>query len=173
MFGAWTWRISVAISLVAVATGAINRPPTPYIDKGACPFEGCTYRTWVAKKEVHLVSRPGSRKTVGVVQAGERVVGITGEVHSIPILVHAADNIPDPDKPDQVLIPKGKPFYVIHYLGEGYWLCWYDGQLTEVENFSDRRPFPKATWWVEVRTSSGLIGWAISDGNFDGQDSLA
>jgi hypothetical protein len=158
--------------IAAIAAGATIAPPTPYIDKGACPFEGCTYRTWVAKKQVHLVARPGSNQEVGVVHPGEHVVGITGEVHSMPILVHAAQNVPDPRKPDHVLIPKGTAFYVIHYLGEGYWLCWYNGQLTQVENFSDRGPFPKATWWVDVRTSSGLTGWTISDGNFDGQDAL-
>ncbi len=156
--------------IVAVAVSAASKPPTPYIDKGACPFEGCTYRTWVAKKEIHPVKQPGSKEEVGVVHAGEQVAGITGEVHSIPIPVHAKENVPDPHNPQKVLIPKGAVFYLIHYLGEGYWLGWYNGQLAQLENFSDPGTLPKATWWVKVKTSSGLTGWTISDGNFDGQD---
>ena len=97
---------------------------------------------------------------------------IAGEVHSVPILVHALQDVPDPEHPDMVVIPKGRAFYVIHYLGEGAWLCWYEGQLTQVENFAERGPFPKATWWVKIKTSTGPTGWAISNDNFDGQDCL-
>jgi hypothetical protein len=172
IFCGWTQQIIVSVSLMAGNVGATSLPPTPYIDKGVCPFEGCIYRPWVAKKEIILVSQPGSKNKLGVVHAGERVVGLTGEVHSIPILVHAAEDVPDPRNRDQVLIPKSAAYYVIHYLGEGTWLCWYKGQLTEVENFSDRGPFPKATWWVKVGASHGLTGWTISDDNFDGQDAL-
>lgn len=171
LFGT-TQRLILSVSLAAIAVGAASRPPAPYIDKGACPFEGCTYRVWVAKTEIRLVESPGSKKVVGIIHAGEHVIGITGEVRSIPLLVHAAKNIPDPSQPNRVLIPKGAAYYVIHYLGEGYWLCWYNGQLTQVANFSDKGPFPKATWWVEIRTPSGLKGWTISNRNFDGQDAL-
>jgi hypothetical protein len=147
-------------------------PPSPYVDKGACPFEGCSYRTWTAKRRVLLFAAPGSTRQIGVVRAGEVVTGVTGEVHSIPVLVHATADVPDPNHPHRVMIVKGKAFYVIHYLGEGAWLCWYDGHLTQVENFSDNGPFPKATWWVRIKTASGKTGWAISDGNFGGQDRL-
>ena len=169
-----TLHITVLMTIVAASVGATSRPPTPYIDKGACPFEGCTYRTWIARKEVHLVAQPNSKKEIGVIHAGERVVGLTGEVHSIPLLVHAGENHPDPDNPDHVLIPKGAAYYVLHYQGECVWLCWYNGQLTQLENCSDKGPLPKATWWVKVQTSSGLVGWTISEpGDFEGQDGLA
>lgn len=108
-----------------------------------------------------------------MVRAGERVAGLTGEVHSVPVLVHARENIPNPEKPGETAIPRGEPFYVLHYLGEGYWLSWYKGTLVNVENFSDAGPFPKSVWWVKVKTGKGLVAWAVSDGNFEGQDRLA
>jgi len=27
-------------------------PPVPFKDVGACPFEGCVYRTWIANEAV-------------------------------------------------------------------------------------------------------------------------
>jgi hypothetical protein len=160
----------VTLTLVVALLRGQDRPRSPYIDKGACPFEGCTYRTWVAKGTIQLFANPGSTKPIGLVQAGERVVGLTGEVHSIPILAHAKQDIPDPSDPHKVMVPQGGAFYVIHYVGEGYWFCWYKGHLIQVENFSDHGPFPKATWWVKIRTATGLTGWAVSENNFDGQD---
>jgi len=60
--------------------------------------------------------------------------------------------------------------------GEGAWLVWFHGKLSTVDNFSDKGPFPKAVWWVKVRTAAGLVGWTTSDhgrNDFYGQDSLA
>jgi hypothetical protein len=162
----------VTVAAFAAFSHLLAQPPSPFIDKGACPFEGCVYRTWVANKEIHVVAAPGSSKEVGVVQSGTRVLGLTGEVHSIPLLVHATWNHPDLNAPNRILIPRGSAYYVIHYVGEGVWLCWYKGHQVYVENFSDRGPYPKATWWVKIQLPSGLSGWTISNGNFDGQDSL-
>lgn len=165
--------VVIAAGCLILAVEVLNAqsiPPSPYIDKGACPFEGCVYRAWTAKETVDIFAKPGSRNKVGVVRRGERVTGITGEVHSVPVLVHVEEDIPDLQHPGTVMIPKGKALYLIHYLGEDAWLCWYQGRLTPVDDFPAREPFPKITWWVKIKTSTGLTGWAISKGNFDGQD---
>ncbi len=39
-----------------------QQPPKVHIDRGACPFECCTYREWVAKKEIALVNAPNGKK---------------------------------------------------------------------------------------------------------------
>jgi len=149
------------------SVGALS---SPYIDKGACPFEGCVYREWTAKKAIDLYDKPNGTRIVGHLRAGEHVAGLTGEVHSIPIRVVAKENIPDPEHPDRTMIPKGQGFYVIHYLGEGNWLAWYRGNLTTVESMSEDGPFPQATWWVQVKTSKGIIAWTVSLNNLDNQD---
>lgn len=148
-------------------------PPDPFIDKGACPFEGCVYRQWTATKRIILYEAPNTSHVVGHLLPGEHVIGITGEVHSTPLRVVAGWDHPDPEVQRRILIKKGETYYVLHHLGEGYWLVWYRGRLTAVENFSENGRFPKAVWWVKVKTSKSLVAWAISDGNFDGQDLLA
>ncbi len=99
-------------------------------------------------------------------------MGLTGEVYCIPLLVHAREDVPNPEHSEQTMIPKGEAFYVLHYLGKGYWLCWSKGRLVKVEDMSDSGPFPKPVWWVEIETSTGLTGWTVSSENFKGQDRL-
>lgn len=159
--------------LLGFAITSANRPPSPYIDKGACPFEGCIYREWIAAKETRLFDHPNGKRIVGVLHKGQHVVGLTGEVHCVPVLVHATEDVPDPQNPRHIVLRRGEPFYLLHRLGEGYWLGGYQGKLVSVDSFSDPGRFPKAVWWVKVKTRSGLVGWAISDRNFDGQDSLS
>lgn len=86
----------------------------------------------------------------------------------------ASEDKPDPEDPNRIMIRKGETFYVLHYAGEGNWLVWFHGKISFVENFSNEGPFPKADWWVEIKTAKGVVGWAISNpGDFDGQDRLA
>src|SRR5271169_4931391 len=61
-----------------------KRPSSTYIDRGACPFECCTYGQWVALTDATLFDRPHGKKIVGRVKKGEEVRALTGEVHSAP-----------------------------------------------------------------------------------------
>ncbi len=164
-------------------------PPALYEDKGACPFEGCVYREWTANREVLLYDRPDG-KQVGSLKTGDRVKGITGIVYTVPNKVEVVFPHGDFDA--------GDVFYTLTYLGEGFSKVWFRGTVHD-EDISDlpfegvghRRPHPlkcttpsrecwwnldspirKRTWWVQIKASSGLIAWAISDGNFDNQDAL-
>ena len=139
-------------------------PPSPYIDKGACPFECCTYREWTANEEIALLDRPNGKKVVAQLHKGEKVQGVTGEVHSIPL--RAIAKYDDPN----AKVKAGDVIYVLHYLGEGVWKVWHNGELVELENFSEKGPFPRTTWWVQIKTASGVLGWAISHRNFANQD---
>lgn len=138
-----------------------SAPPNPYIDKAACPFEGCTYREWVAQREITLFDRPNGKRQVGHLRAGERVTGLTGEVISVPMLVHAKANVQNPDEPEETIIPQGQAFYLLHHIGEGNWLSWYRGKLAPVESFLVAGSFPKSIWWVKVKTRTGVVGWAV------------
>ena len=129
-----TMRFLFYVLLASLTVPAASAPPNPYIDKGACPFEGCTYREWVAKHEITLFDRPNGTRQVGRLRVGERVTGLTGEVISVPMLVHAKANVQNPDKPEETIIPQGEAFYLLHHVGEGTFLSWYRGKLVPVES---------------------------------------
>ena len=165
--------LSLVIGLSAVVTTARasqsrfpidSVPPRPYIDKGACPFECCTYRNWTASQRIALVDRPNGKKIVARVHKGEKVQALTGEVHSTPLRVVAELDHPDAG------VKRGEVIYILHYIGEGYWKVWHNGQLIEIDNVLDKGTSPQYTWWVKVKTTSGIVGWTISHGNFSNQD---
>jgi hypothetical protein len=139
-------------------------PPNPHIDKGACPFECCTYRDWIASGPITLMDQPGGKKLIARVHKGEKVQALTGEVHSIPLRVVAQHDHPDAG------VKRGDVIYILHPIGEGYWKVWHGGKLVEIDNVSDKGPYPHYTWWVKLQTVSGAVGWTVSHGNFSNQD---
>ncbi len=77
--------LSIFLVLGLFGTGAFgqksNGPPVPYIDKGACPFECCTYREWNVTKPTTARKNMNDSSPVGFrMKPGERVMGITGVV---------------------------------------------------------------------------------------------
>jgi hypothetical protein len=58
-----------------------NEPPVPYEDIGACPFECCVYREWIANAAVTVLRerRMGSEAAF-TLNKGDRVQAITGVV---------------------------------------------------------------------------------------------
>jgi hypothetical protein len=159
LLGPWLICLSTARSAQE------QRPPSVHIDKGACPFECCTYREWVARTGVTLLDIPNGKRVVGQIRKGEKVVALTGEVHSVPLRVVAHNDYPDAG------VKAGDTIYILHYIGEGYWKVWHDGKLVEMAEFPGKGPKPKTNWWVKLKTSSGAIGWTVEHRNFDNQDS--
>jgi hypothetical protein len=138
-------------SVVAAQTTGEPKPPNVYIDKGACPFESCTYREWIARTDVTLLDSPNGKKVVGRIKKGERVLALTGEVHSVPLRVIAQHDDSDAG------VKVGDTIYILHYEGEGYYKVWHDGKVVDVENFSDKAAQPKATWWVKLKHAPALL----------------
>jgi hypothetical protein len=137
---------SLLLAAFAVCAGIARsaedqKPPAVYIDKGACPFECCTYREWVARTDVKLLDVPNGKAVVGQIKKGEKVLALTGEVRSIPLAVVASKD----------------------YL-------WHMGNVFEIDDLPGKVPRPKTTWWVKIKTSSGVIGWTIDQKNFENQD---
>jgi len=198
----WNTRfksISAAIFLLFSLRGATARqspsqpgiqvPPSVYTDRGACPFEGCVYRQWTARQDIPLYDRPNGKR-IGVLKKGEKVEGLTGMVRTVP---NRADVVYPHDK-----YRTGDVFYVLTYVGEGFAKVWFKGKIAEEDiadmpfegfNPGGARPLKcitpspdcwwnlasakrQSTWWVKVKRSSGEVGWAISNGNFDNQDAL-
>ena len=110
------------------------------------------------------MDEPNGKKIVGHVRKGESVLALTGEVHSIPLRVVIRKDSPEEG------VTKGDVVYILHYSGEGYWAVWQKGKVIQLQNFSDKAPFPRATWWVQLKTKQGVVGWVISHNNFSNQD---
>jgi hypothetical protein len=141
-----------------------EKPPSVHVDAGACPFECCTYREWVARTDVMLLDSPNSKRVVGRIKKGETVLALTGEVHSVPLRVVVQQDYPE------ISVKAGDTIYVLHYMGEGYWRVWHDGKLGEIQDFPGNGAKPKTTWWVQLKTPSGVVGWTVERRNFDNQD---
>jgi len=164
--------LATAISLLGIvlvsecsgqSTGE-RKPPSIHIDKGACPFECCTYREWVARTDATLLDSPKGKSVVGRIKKGESVQALTGEVHSVPQRVVADRDYPDAG------VKAGDTIYLLHYVGEGFWKVWHAGKLVEIGDFPDKSATPKTTWWVKLKTSSGVIGWTVEHHNFENAD---
>jgi hypothetical protein len=164
--------VSFPVSLVddAWQTRKIAAPPRFYIDKGACPGEGCIYvGTLKIKRTTFAYARPdaGSLKR-GRFMAGDDAVPLTGEVHSIPgrFVVRKARG---KYKPGDVL-------WLYTYLGEGYFKIWHGGKMypesMEFGHYGRARGCEespdcwgdlvrklKMTWWVKIKDKNGLMGW--------------
>jgi len=165
--------------------------PKIYEDKGACPFECCTYRQWTSQADVTLFDAPHSSKVVGIVKKGEVVRGVTGIVYVTPT-------------PLEVTFPhgpykKGDQIYLLTNLGEGFAKVWFQGKVTEEEMIETEAmsgqcegtgcsngcgAHPSKTcwaklndkiqpseWWVQIKTKSGLTGWTPKSEQFSGEDS--
>lgn len=166
----WT----AALLLFAASAAHADGHPVFYIDKGACPFECCTYRDWDAKKEIPLFAKPkAGSSAVGVVQKGARVKAETGEVHTKPGKLAV--------RRDSALFKRGEILWVYTYLGEGVFKIWHKGKFIEEQiNFDYRNPSqddwghfeakPKSAWWVRVRTAAGLQGWTKQVDDFSNKD---
>lgn len=179
-------RTLMLIALVLLPEPIIyaqSKPPAIYIDKGACPFECCTYRKWKTEKTTIAYARPTKNsKRVGKFLAGSDVVGLTGEVRSIPgkfIIKKAHGKY----KPGDVL-------WVYTPLGEGFYKVWFRGRMYEEEMQYMSGPFERSypgcaetpacwgelekelrvEWWVKVRSADGWVGWTDQTRNFSNMD---
>jgi hypothetical protein len=160
-----------------------SKPPALYVDKGACPFECCTYRKWKTVKTT--VAYAGSDKRsrhVGKFKAGSDVVGLTGEVRTVPgrfVILKAHGQY----KPGDVL-------WVYTPLGEGFYKVWFKGRMYDegLEYMSGpyERSVPsceetpgcwgklerelQVEWWVKIRSAGGWVGWTDQADNFNDKD---
>jgi len=155
------------------------------VDSHACPFEGCSYRDWTARKTllVYDTWRDGRRAT-GKLSAGEKVLALDGVV-----ITHRPGVIRmDRDLPGQAL-KRGDTVLTYTYQGEFVSSVWVRGKFYPEMDLSFARgpdgsgcrtrcsgTFTdpgKHSWWARIKTKSDLTGWVLATGNFDGQDLLS
>jgi len=147
---------------------------------GACPFECCVYRDWVAEARVVVRAEPStSSAVVATLEEGERFQADTGFVRvtspqlvivTAPIEAYFEPVGPGGGRTDTLAI--GDTLLVMHPVGEGHWLLtdgrrrftteqfWPSGDYTPYSGVRGR-PLGEhaAEWWARVRTGEGVEGW--------------
>ena len=169
----------------SVAIGAPQKqPPKRYVDKGACPFECCTYRDWTTEKTTVVYERPNRNSgMVGRFKAGSKVVGLTGRVVTTTPGKFVVIKKYGKYKPGDLL-------WIYTPLGEGFYKVWFKGKMYDQGLDVISGPFEesippcesnaacwgklerklKVTWWVKVRSKDGLVGWTHRPENFGNKD---
>jgi hypothetical protein len=187
------------VCVLACSAMAREKPPLPFYDWNACPFECCRYGSWTLRQSVsfHQSHAEGSRVTFRLEQ-GQIVTGITGVVitkrcgttratKSAEIVGIAKDGV----SPSLSLKP-GETICTLHSEGENESLFWYDGNLYsgELPDPEDSGKSPRSEelrtetkpvteWWVMIKAASvcngiscraGDVGWSRETSAFEHMD---
>ncbi len=176
------WAILLGFSLAGSTAAAQDiKPPIPYLDRGACPFECCTYRRWTVEKDTFVYKQRSIKSDIAFqVKKGEHVTGVTGVVITLKpgkVIVRKVQTL---DQDRRVRMKPGDIFYLLHYEGEGYSKFWFRGKI-----YSDEIPLPgtgqtstafqvvsqpETVWWVQVKNLRGQIGWTKEHDHFGNMD---
>ena len=151
-------------------------PPIPFDDEGACPFEGCTYREWIANAPVRVLRERRQDAPVAFeLRQGERVTALTGVVSTVvPGIVQLMDPVEVETSQGTISMGAGEVFYLLTYEGEGYGKVWIKDRVytgVDLSRFKPKRN-PTAIWWVQVRNQRGQVGWTHHPDAFDAKDRL-
>jgi hypothetical protein len=142
----------------------------PYEDPGACPFEGCVYREWIARRVTPVFKdRDRSSSILFELRRGDKVQAITG------IVVTQKPGVVRFTRAWRRLAQPGDLLYLLTYRGEGHTKAGLKGRFFDNLDASDflnaacettpnKCPAelierPTRSWWVQVRNASGLVGW--------------
>jgi hypothetical protein len=171
------FKASLAISQSDYIVSSASPPLTNgvFVQRGACPFEGCVYRQWLATADTALHREPNDNSdVVTTVRAGESVFARTGEVHILPLRGIVVRSIGG--------FRAGETVYRLSYHGEGTWDVWYNGRVVEAFNMDywsrdpvldfgpDANDEHQGTWWVLIQRSNGETGWSSEADSFEGKD---
>jgi len=165
-------------------------PPMPFEDVGACPFEGCVYREWIANSAVVVsTDRRVGAPVAFTLKPGDRVQAITGIVVTTKpgrVQFREAVDLWTTDGP--LHVEPMETLYLLTYHGEGATTAWFKGRLYEgvdgSEFFNSLCQLDpgrcngtileraQRVWWVRLRTMRGQTGWTKEPEKFDNKDLL-
>jgi len=187
--------LATALTLCAASEAAGQRKPpgpnVPYVDAGACPFEGCTYGEWTSTDTVRVRRERDRRSPVLFELApGEKVMAVTGAVIVLRagrVTFTAGARLSSQD--GVLKISAGETLYLLAYIGEGFTNAWFHGRIYRgvdgAASFFDARCAdepgrcsghvvepPLTEWWVQLRTGDGRMGWTNESEKFHGKNRL-
>jgi hypothetical protein len=174
--------VATIILTIGHLSGQVG-PPVPYEDAGACPFEGCVYREWIARRVTPVFKeRDRSSPVLFQLKRGDKVQAITG------IVVTTKPGVVRFTQAWRGLAQPGDLMYLLTYQGEGYTKAWFKGQFFEnldasaflnglCETAPSKCPAevierPTRTWWVQIRNANGQVGWTDRPQDFANKDAL-
>jgi hypothetical protein len=165
----------------------MSAPVLPFYDWKACPFEGCSYRQWTARKQIVAYDTwKDDRREIARISKGDKVLAVTGVVITIRPGVIRLDR----DLPEHHL-ERGDTILTYTYRGEGYSAVWFSGKYYSEFDISFTKwpngqgcggahcaatyvDLGEKTWWAQVKLQSGSTGWVNMDNaDFEGVDLLA
>jgi hypothetical protein len=158
-------------------------PRTPYEDVGACPFEGCVYREWIARRATPVYrERDRSSSILSQLARGDRVQAITG------IVITTRPGVVRFTQAWRGFAQPGDLLYFLTFQGEGHIKAWFEGKVIESLDASDFLnglcgtvpngcpalvlQQPTRVWWIQVKTPSGQVGWTDRPQDFANKDAL-
>lgn len=153
-------------------------PPRVFVDEGACPFECCVYRKWTVEQTTTLFAEQDrASRVIATLQPFQVVQARTGVVYTRPAKLEVLwDHEP---------FRKGEIVYVLTYQGEGFFKVWRNGAIISADVFFPTDPpcdrpspacwgkldgFSESTWWVQIETPAGQIGWTDQPDHFGNKD---
>jgi hypothetical protein len=164
-----------------------KRPELPFFDWNACPFEGCTYGQWTAKKPVVVYDTwKKTRKSVTRVAVGDKVTAVTGVVITYKPGIIRIDN----DLPGDQGLKRGDIIYTYAYRGEATWAVWINGVYHDAFGVPSTHPpddprcaivtdctatelqHGEKEWWAKIKLKSGKTVWVNMDKEFEGFDGV-
>ena len=168
----------------------VPQPTIPFEDVGACPFECCTYRAWTVEKPTALRSdRVSTAPIVASLLPNSVVTAVTGVVVTEKAgiaRVRAPFEISDAFTKSRIVFNPGDTIFLLHYEGEGLWLCWFHGERVslgfldtpgsfasdgEIKNQPTQvKSWPEVQWWIKIKTQDGIEGWTAESAHFAHKD---
>jgi hypothetical protein len=159
----------------------------PFEDIGACPFEGCVYREWIANAAVDVrQDRRIDSPVVFSLAKGDRVSAITGVVVTLKpgrAVFRKPADLWTTSGP--LHIEPGETLYLLTYHGEGSMTAWFRGRLydqVDGSEFTNGMCGPnvvcngtiveraQSVWWIRLRGPKGIRGWTNEPAKFDNKD---
>lgn len=176
------WCFLLAFPLASMAATPQKPLKLPFLDWGACPFECCTYRDWVANESmIAYSSRDEKSAAVFKIKQNETVKAMTGvvvtrETGLVEILKTVKLGYEGYQEDALLTLKKGERIPVLHYAGEGQEVFWYKGKtytdeigMVREDTFKRHRE-AKFEWWAKVKNRAGKIGWTKRTDAFKNQD---
>lgn len=172
--------LAVVAVLTASPCAAARRAPSVYVERGACPFECCTYREWWAARPTPVYASPRrTSRRLGTLAKGEHVQALTGFVRT-----RAGRFVVTGDKGRY---RAGETIWVYTYHGEGNFLVWYRGRMYDEDlgfspsggssgtrgergNWGHLTGAHQSEWWIQVRMQNGRVGWTNRGEDYENAD---
>jgi len=150
-------------------------PPAVFEDRGACPFECCEYRDWIAEADVDAHQEMRESAAIAFrVKKGEKVKALTGVViTTTPGKARVTRQISLEGRRAKV----GDTVELLTYAGEGTYKLRYHGAVIEPNlDYSNNLIIltePKSIWWVKLKNKRGQIGWSNRPDSFGSKDACS